>query len=258
MQTPNRIIDLRTIAHEIIAMTDDELVDLLASGALGTPEEVLAAAEAAIEESEATTAQIVQENLQAPANVNNINNVNNNAPDTVAGTLDAFGINPLPTYLPSAQATPGNTALITPGASFNNPPTVQQILQMASPRARAHIEMATHYGTLPNAAIMAALPLFPENERSFPVDVQRALKNQRSLWLNRYGPGSDVAQGRAVLYMGRAFGFTYPVIRIMARFRQSDSTLRGNWRTMTQRAEDRVRAPQWTETDVSSSPCFLL
>lgn len=49
---------------------------------------------------------------------------------------------------------------------------------------------------------------------------------------------------------------SYKLIKTFGRFVEAESTLRGRFRTLTKRREDRVRDPKWTPIDVSLS--FLL
>lgn len=46
---------------------------------------------------------------------------------------------------------------------------------------------------------------------------------------------------------------SYKLIKTYGRFAEAESTLRGRFRTLTKRKEDRVRDPQWTPIDVSFS-----
>lgn len=50
---------------------------------------------------------------------------------------------------------------------------------------------------------------------------------------------------------------SYKLIKTYGRFAEAESTLRGRFRTLTKRKEDRVRDPQWTPIDVSFSVSFL-
>lgn len=53
---------------------------------------------------------------------------------------------------------------------------------------------------------------------------------------------------------------SYKLIKTFGRFDEAESTLRGRFRTLTKRREDRVRDPQWKPIDVSFqfSPVSLL
>ena len=60
------------------------------------------------------------------------------------------------------------------------------------------------------------------------------------------------------LVRSKLAGMSYRDIRIKGNFTEAESTLRGRFRTLTKRKEQRVRRPQWHEKDVStSSPTFL-
>ncbi|CRK07889.1 hypothetical protein HYQ45_003571 [Verticillium longisporum] len=45
-------------------------------------------------------------------------------------------------------------------------------------------------------------------------------------------------------------GMTYREIRKAGGFREAESTLRGRYRTLTKKKEERVRRPEWEERDV--------
>lgn len=51
---------------------------------------------------------------------------------------------------------------------------------------------------------------------------------------------------------------SYKLIKTFGRFAEAESTLRGRFRTLTKKKEDRVRDPQWTPIDVSFSFRFCL
>ena len=59
------------------------------------------------------------------------------------------------------------------------------------------------------------------------------------------------------LVRSKLAGMSYKEIRTKGNFTEAESTLRGRFRTLTKRKEQRVRKPQWQERDVSSSrPSF--
>jgi len=60
------------------------------------------------------------------------------------------------------------------------------------------------------------------------------------------------------LIQSRESGMTYRDIRIQGGFVEAESTLRGRYRTLTKRREERVRKPEWSETDVCCLYLFLL
>ncbi|TQV94460.1 hypothetical protein IF1G_06471 [Cordyceps javanica] len=57
----------------------------------------------------------------------------------------------------------------------------------------------------------------------------------------------------AFLIDARAKGMSYKEIRVKGGFTEAESTLRGRHRMLTKDKESRVRKPEWTETDVSST-----
>lgn len=54
------------------------------------------------------------------------------------------------------------------------------------------------------------------------------------------------------LVRSKLTGMSYRDIRIKGNFTEAESTLRGRFRTLTKRKEQRVRKPQWHEKDVST------
>ena len=60
------------------------------------------------------------------------------------------------------------------------------------------------------------------------------------------------------LVRSKLAGKSYRDIRLEGRFTEAESTLRGRFRTLTKRKEQRVRKPQWHEKDVSCSFFFQL
>lgn len=55
-----------------------------------------------------------------------------------------------------------------------------------------------------------------------------------------------------LLVQWKKAGMSYRQIREKGGFTEAESTLRGRYRTLTKRREERVRKPLWTQTDVSS------
>lgn len=55
------------------------------------------------------------------------------------------------------------------------------------------------------------------------------------------------------LIKARAEGMSYRDIKVKGGFTEAESTLRGRHRMLTKDKEDRVRKPEWTEKDVSST-----
>lgn len=53
------------------------------------------------------------------------------------------------------------------------------------------------------------------------------------------------------LVKNRIAGMSYKEIKRMGNFREAESTLRGRFRTLSKRKEERVRRPEWTSNDVS-------
>ncbi|KAL1647814.1 hypothetical protein SLS58_002615 [Diplodia intermedia] len=53
-----------------------------------------------------------------------------------------------------------------------------------------------------------------------------------------------------LLVQWKKAGMSYRQIREKGGFSEAESTLRGRYRTLTKRREERVRRPLWTQTDV--------
>ena len=58
------------------------------------------------------------------------------------------------------------------------------------------------------------------------------------------------ADADAFLIKSRESGMTYRDIHVKGGFTEAESTLRGRYRTLTKKREERVRRPEWSETDV--------
>jgi hypothetical protein len=58
------------------------------------------------------------------------------------------------------------------------------------------------------------------------------------------------ADADAFLVKSRESGMTYRDIRVKGGFTEAESTLRGRYRTLTKKREERVRRPEWSETDI--------
>lgn len=59
------------------------------------------------------------------------------------------------------------------------------------------------------------------------------------------------------LVRSRLAGKSYRDIRRLGGFTEAESTLRGRFRALTKRKEERVRRPEWSAVDVSSTPFAL-
>ncbi|TQB69610.1 hypothetical protein MPDQ_001605 [Monascus purpureus] len=66
--------------------------------------------------------------------------------------------------------------------------------------------------------------------------------------LNRHSPKN------IFLIEGKRRGLSYKDIKRLGGFKEAESTLRGRFRTLTKSKEQRVRRPQWQNTDVSFYP----
>lgn len=92
-------------------------------------------------------------------------------------------------------------------------------------------------------------------------DVERA-RRRRLAGRRRKGPkppfeldwlphGADRVTKDRFLLEARRHEISYKMIKMYGRFNEAESTLRGRYRTLTKKKEDRVRDPQWTPIDVS-------
>lgn len=97
-------------------------------------------------------------------------------------------------------------------------------------------------------------------------DVERA-RRRRLAGRRRKGPkpvvevdwlphGADRETKDRFLVEARRNEISYKMIKTYGRFIEAESTLRGRFRTLTKKKEDRVRDPQWTPIDVRFN--FLL
>lgn len=70
--------------------------------------------------------------------------------------------------------------------------------------------------------------------------------------------GAGRAARNDFLVTAKRAGRTYKEIRALGGFAEAESTLRGRFRTLTKKVEERLRKPVWADIDVSSGPlCFL-
>lgn len=73
-----------------------------------------------------------------------------------------------------------------------------------------------------------------------------------------YAPGNSSKRNArrnskdGFLIRSKLSGMSYREIKVKGRFNEAESTLRGRFRTLTKRKEQRVRKPQWQERDVST------
>ncbi|KAK4447138.1 hypothetical protein QBC34DRAFT_143514 [Podospora aff. communis PSN243] len=68
--------------------------------------------------------------------------------------------------------------------------------------------------------------------------------------LEARGSFATRADADAFLVKSRESGMTYRDIRVKGGFTEAESTLRGRYRTLTKKREERVRRPEWSETDI--------
>ncbi len=54
------------------------------------------------------------------------------------------------------------------------------------------------------------------------------------------------------LVVAKRFGMTYKEIRARGGFAEAESTLRGRYRNLTKRSDERIRRPVWHKDDVST------
>ncbi|CAK7268718.1 hypothetical protein SEPCBS119000_003205 [Sporothrix epigloea] len=132
----------------------------------------------------------------------------------------------------------------TPHASFSAPMSCMEInaaqtdfgprnFAMSSPRnspsgsSAHHQEHHEYHGIVGTNTVSRRQPSSRSSSKS---DAERANKDRMLLNL-------------------RSQGYTYQEIRRRCRFTEAESTLRGRYRLLTKRKEERVRKPQWTAYD---------
>ncbi|WAO89109.1 Hypothetical protein NCS54_00648700 [Fusarium falciforme] len=65
------------------------------------------------------------------------------------------------------------------------------------------------------------------------------------------GPMASRASRDQYLIDRRADGYTYREIKEAGGYAEAEPTLRGRWRTLTKKPEQRLRKPKWEQHDVS-------
>ena len=68
--------------------------------------------------------------------------------------------------------------------------------------------------------------------------------------------GADRAARDEFLVKAKRAGRTYKEIRALGGFAEAESTLRGRFRMLTKRVEERLRKPVWADIDVSPAPLY--
>ncbi|KAF6808300.1 hypothetical protein CSOJ01_07623 [Colletotrichum sojae] len=73
---------------------------------------------------------------------------------------------------------------------------------------------------------------------------------QASTALSDFAERAERSAKDEYLLKAKAEGLTYREIRAKGGFSEAESTLRGRYRTLTKSKEERVRKPEWTDTDI--------
>lgn len=111
-----------------------------------------------------------------------------------------------------------------------------------------------------------ARPKIPFVPAGLKADVEKA-RRRRLAGRHRNGPkpvmevdwlphGADRDTKNKFLVEARGHEISYKMIKTYGRFKEAESTLRGRFRTLTKKKEDRVRDPQWMPIDVSFQSSF--
>lgn len=134
------------------------------------------------------------------------------------------------------------------------PDTIHEARELSSlERAQVPIKEAT--STFSQSMLESHHPRASTYSKACPAKGSYALQCNETRPSDRQS--SSRSQRRACddfLIRSKLAGKSYKDIRVEGRFTEAESTLRGRFRTLTKRKEQRVRKPQWQEKDVS---CFF-
>ena len=113
---------------------------------------------------------------------------------------------------------------------------------------------------IPAKAMVSAFPQEPSQDtgpkagnHSIMSTSDSYSQSQRKESRSSYRRSSSGSRRRACdefLVRSKLAGMSYREIRLQGHFTEAESTLRGRFRTLTKRKEQRVRKPQWHENDV--------
>ena len=113
---------------------------------------------------------------------------------------------------------------------------------------------------IPARAMLSAFPQDPVQDSGLKADNHSVVstpggcsQSQCKESCSNYRRSSSGSQRRACddfLVRSKLAGMSYRDIRVQGHFTEAESTLRGRFRTLTKRKEQRVRKPQWHEKDV--------
>ena len=114
------------------------------------------------------------------------------------------------------------------------------------------------FAKMKRAESQSHLPKADQPNDTAPPNTSSQLVEEESCYTNKR-PCSKSRNRRRDEFLVRSklAGMSYKEIRTKGNFTEAESTLRGRFRTLTKRKEQRVRKPQWHETDVSSSHLSL-
>ncbi|KAI1494792.1 hypothetical protein F5X96DRAFT_665477 [Biscogniauxia mediterranea] len=125
----------------------------------------------------------------------------------------------------------------TPSVSYRPISSAVKPAQMANSRSMPRHDIMPRYDIMPQAQGPAPrspqIPREPQAPQGLvaPVDTRLSAKDE-------------------FLVTKKLEGMTYREIRTQGNFSEAESTLRGRFRTLTKRREDRVRKPEWQDNDI--------
>ncbi|UKZ63770.1 uncharacterized protein TrAtP1_004993 [Trichoderma atroviride] len=173
-----------------------------------------------------------------------------------------FGYAMMPDYLVQDPLLDERWAATYEGDLFGHSQALDTVQSEAVPldeNAQFNLPVAS-----PAQSVTEIAPTAQEPQQPLPAgtkaDVERA-RRRRLAGRRRKGPkpvmevdwlphGADRETKNRFLLEARRYEVSYKMIKMYGRFKEAESTLRGRYRTLTKRREDRVRNPKWTPIDI--------
>ncbi|KAH6606892.1 hypothetical protein Trco_006045 [Trichoderma cornu-damae] len=153
------------------------------------------------------------------------------------------------------EASPGQEASPAP---FAQPPATESAVAAVQQQQDGHLHLAhgdDHAHHVPAQAALPAVPpprrILPSNGlHARPVHRQPQSRARRLPVLQSPQAAAERAAKDRFLVQSRLQGVSYKEIKQRGNFTEAESTLRGRFRTLTKKKEDRVRDPKWTDVDI--------
>ncbi|KAK3368569.1 hypothetical protein B0H63DRAFT_515143 [Podospora didyma] len=102
----------------------------------------------------------------------------------------------------------------------------------------------------PPILLSPSAPLSPSNEAEKRPWIDTAAENIANMMADDAAAEEERLAKDEFLVRNKRAGMTYKEIRRAGGFTEAESTLRGRYRTLTKKRDERVRKPEWTEKDV--------